>query len=96
MPERDAIKHARSSGNVFADVGLPDEFLAKAELVSRIDDILSERHLTQREAATLLDIDQPRVFALLRGKLDLSLLERPLGIHRRTGGNNPWLKEPLR
>ena len=62
----------RSSGNVFADLGLknPEELLAKAELVQRIADIIAERKLTQVRAAKLLGIDQPKVSALLRGKLD--------------------------
>jgi predicted XRE-type DNA-binding protein len=61
-----------SSGNVFADLGLknPEELLAKAELVQRIADLIAERRLTQVRAAKLLGIDQPKVSALLRGKLD--------------------------
>ena len=61
----------RSSGNVFADLGLknPEELLAKAELVQRIAGIIAERKLTQARAAKLLGIDQPKVSALLRGKL---------------------------
>jgi predicted XRE-type DNA-binding protein len=61
-----------SSGNVFADIGLknPEELLAKAQLVQRIADIIAERKLTQARAAKLLGIDQPKVSALLRGKLE--------------------------
>jgi predicted XRE-type DNA-binding protein len=61
-----------SSGNVFADLGLknPEELLAKAELVQRICDIIAERKLTQVRAAKLLGIDQPKISALMRGKLD--------------------------
>ena len=61
-----------SSGNVFADLGLkaPEELLAKAELVQHIANIIAERKLTQVRAAKLLGIDQPKVSALLRGKLD--------------------------
>ena len=60
-----------SSGNVFADLDLdePEEMLAKAELARRIGHILKRRRLTQAQAATLLGIDQPKVSALLRGKL---------------------------
>jgi predicted XRE-type DNA-binding protein len=60
-----------SSGNVFADLGLkdPEELLAKAQLVQRIADIIAERKLTQARAAKLLGVDQPKVSALLRGKL---------------------------
>ena len=61
-----------SSGNVFADLGLenPEELLAKAELVQRICDIIAARKLTQARAAELLSIDQPKISALMRGKLD--------------------------
>lgn len=60
-----------SSGNVFADLEMdePEEMLAKAELARRIGNILKRRRLTQAQAATLLGIDQPKVSALLRGKL---------------------------
>jgi predicted XRE-type DNA-binding protein len=62
----------RSTGSVFADLGLknPEELLAKAELVHRIADIIAERKLTQVRAAKLLGIDRSKVSALLRGKLD--------------------------
>src|SRR4051794_7165426 len=67
-----------SGGNVFADLGLknPEELLAKAELVHRICEILAERKLTQARAAKLLGIDQPKVSALLRGRLDGFSTER--------------------
>jgi predicted XRE-type DNA-binding protein len=62
----------KSSGNVFADLWLKnrEELLAKAQLVQRIADIIAERKLTQARAAKLLGIDQPKVSALLRGRLD--------------------------
>ncbi len=68
----------QSSGNVFADLGLkkPEELLAKAELVQRIADIIAERKLTQVRAAKLLGVDQPKVSALLRGKLDGFSIDR--------------------
>jgi predicted XRE-type DNA-binding protein len=47
----------------------PDEALAKAELARRICAILAERKLTQARAAAILGIDQPKVSALVRGKL---------------------------
>jgi predicted XRE-type DNA-binding protein len=59
------------SGNVFADLGLPDadELLIKAQLADQISDLIEERKLTQVEAAKLLGIDQPKVSALVRGRL---------------------------
>jgi predicted XRE-type DNA-binding protein len=50
--------------------------MAKAALVSQIDDIIRQRGITQAEAARRMGIDQPRVSALLRGKLDLFSLEK--------------------
>lgn len=66
------IKVQASSGNVFADLDLPnpEEMLIKAELVRRISEIINQRNLTQVEAAELLGIDQPKVSALMRGKLN--------------------------
>ena len=66
------IKVQASSGNVFADLDLPnpEEMLIKAELTRRISEIINQRNLTQVEAAELLGIDQPKVSALIRGKLN--------------------------
>lgn len=60
-----------SSGNVFADLGVdaPEEALVKAELTVKISEIIEARGLTQAAAAKVLGIDQPKVSALLRGKL---------------------------
>ena len=60
-----------SSGNVFADLSLEnaEELLVKAELARRISSIITAQNMTQAEAATLLSIDQPKVSALVNGKL---------------------------
>ncbi|MFL6202585.1 MAG: helix-turn-helix domain-containing protein [Thermoanaerobaculia bacterium] len=59
------------SGNVFADLGFaePEEELTKAELASHIRQIIQRRKLTQVAAAALMAIDQPKVSALLNGRL---------------------------
>ena len=59
------------SGNVFADLGFaePAEELARAKLASRIRQIIEERRLTQIGAARLMGIDQPKVSALINGRL---------------------------
>ncbi len=59
------------SGNVFADLGFaePDEELTKAQLASHIRQVIEQRRLTQRAAASLMGIDQPKVSALLNGRL---------------------------
>ena len=69
-----------SSGNVFADLGLPRpaEALAKAELAVKISSIIEKRRLTQAQAAEILGLDQPKVSALVRGRLSGFSIERLL------------------
>jgi predicted XRE-type DNA-binding protein len=68
----------KSSGNVFADLGLrnPQEALAKAQLAQRIRALVGERGLTQAQAAAVLGLDQPKVSALMRGRLRGFSVER--------------------
>lgn len=72
------VEYTASSGNVFADLDLPDadELLAKSELVHHIVSLIRRRKLTQKDAAALLDTTQPTVSDLVRRRLDRFSLER--------------------
>ena len=65
------MKITKSSGNVFADLGLPapEERLVKARLAAEIAHVITGRKLTQSAAAALMGIDQPKVSHLLHGRL---------------------------
>lgn len=65
------IEIEKSSGNVFADIGLdmPEERLVKSDLALKIAQIINKRHLSQTKAAELLGITQPKVSAILNGQL---------------------------
>lgn len=67
-----------SSGNIFADVGLPnpEEHLLKAQLVVKITDLMKQRKLKQREAAELFSMTQPDVSKMLRGHFHQFSVER--------------------
>lgn len=80
-------KVEESSGNVFADLGLPDaeELLLKAKLVSKIAQLIEEKGLTQLQAAERMGLDQPKVSHLLRGKLSGFSADRLLTILNRLG-----------
>jgi len=67
-----------SSGNVFADMGLPDaaELGTKARLGVAIQSIVARRKLSQAEVADALGINQPKVSALLHFKLEGFSVER--------------------
>jgi len=81
MVERKSVKREKNreadipvtagSSNVFADLGFeePEEELAKAQLASHIRQIVKRRRLTQTAAAAQMGIDQPKVSALLNGRL---------------------------
>jgi predicted XRE-type DNA-binding protein len=60
-----------SSGNVFADLGFaePEEELTKAQLASHIRETIKRRRLTQVAAARIMGVDQPKVSALLNGRI---------------------------
>lgn len=60
-----------STGNVFKDIGLPDPQmrLAKARLAQHIARLIKSQGLSQQQAAKKLGIDQPKVSAILRGRL---------------------------
>ena len=56
---------------MFADLGFaePEEELTKAQLASHIRQVIRRERLTQVAAAALMGIDQPKVSALLNGRL---------------------------
>jgi predicted XRE-type DNA-binding protein len=62
----------KSSGNVFADIGVPDaeEHLAKADLVIGIAAIIKSKGLSQTAAAKLIGIAQPDVSRLMHGHFE--------------------------
>lgn len=60
----------KSTGNVYADLGLPDAetMLVKARLAAVIGEILSAKGLKQREAAAILGMTQAKLSQLLNGR----------------------------
>ncbi len=75
------------SGNVFADLGFeaPEEELTKAQLASQIRGILKARRLTQSAAADVMGVDQPKVSALLNGRLENFSSERLMRLLTKLG-----------
>ena len=72
------IRVTKGSGNVFRDLGLPDADLlqAKADLVHRISVLIGKRGLSQVRAAEVLGITQPKISALLHGRLEGFSMDR--------------------
>jgi predicted XRE-type DNA-binding protein len=78
MTKARRTKVSKSSGNVFADLGIPnpEEHLLKAALVRRIAIAMKERDLSQTTTAELLDVTQPDVSKMLRGHFRQFSVER--------------------
>lgn len=70
MARKTSTGVVQGSGNIFADLGLPnpERELMKARLTLQIARIIKDRGLTQSEAAKILGIQQPHVSALARNR----------------------------
>ena len=83
------LKMARSTGNVFKDVGFPDDeaehLRVRADLLIQIQQALKARGLKQAEAARLLGVTQPRVSDLVRGRIDLFSIDSLIDMLARLG-----------
>lgn len=86
---RDNIEITPSSGNVFADLGLPnpEERALKSQLAIQIRRLIEEKNWTQAQAAEVIGLDQPKVSLLLGGRLAGFSVDRLLTIINRLGHN---------
>jgi predicted XRE-type DNA-binding protein len=79
----------KSSGNVFADLGFNQEeaehLRIRSALMATLRDVLEKRKLTQAEAARLLEVSQPRVSDLVRGKIGLFSIDTLVDMLVRVG-----------
>jgi predicted XRE-type DNA-binding protein len=70
MRKQGRTRITKGSGNIFADLGLPnpEQELLKAQLTLQIYRIIKDRGLTQAQAGEILGIKQPHVSALMRNR----------------------------
>lgn len=87
MSER--VKVTRGSGNVFHDLGFgkaeAENLKLRSELMMRIDGYYRQSGLTQAAAAKALGVTQPRLNALLKGRIHLFSLDALVNIASRAG-----------
>jgi predicted XRE-type DNA-binding protein len=78
-----------AGGNVFEDLGFPPaearNLLMRSQLMTAVMDVIKCRHLTQREAARVFGVTQPRVSDLVRGKIDRFTLDALVNMLTRAG-----------
>jgi len=84
-----AIRMQRSAGNVFTDLGFPKEeaahLLIRADLMIQLKKLIEERGLTQKHAAEVLGVTQPRISDLVRGRIDLFSIDTLVEMLTRLG-----------
>lgn len=83
------VRRTRSSGNVFLDVGFAkdeaENLKLRALLMMRVEDFYRRSGMTQAEGAKRLGLTQPRLNALLKGKIDLFSLDALVNMLARAG-----------
>jgi predicted XRE-type DNA-binding protein len=81
------IRIEEGSTNVYADLGRPDadEMLIKAQLATKIGEIIKRRRLTQVAAAQIIGMPQPKLSGLLRGRFRGISEAKMLGCLTRLG-----------
>ena len=86
MPRKTVIE---SSGNIFLDLGFPpheaEVMLLRAQLAEALRAWMEREKLTQAQAAKHLDIAQPRVSEIVRGKVELQSLDYLVGLCIKAG-----------
>jgi predicted XRE-type DNA-binding protein len=83
------LKRVRGSGNVFRDLGYSkaeaENLKLRSELMMSIEEFYRRSGMTQAEAAKALGVTQPRLNALLKGKIGLFSLDALVNIAARAG-----------
>lgn len=83
--QENVIECVEGSGNVFADLGLPDaeQLLSRAKLGFHVYELLKDRGLKQKEMAALLGIKQPEVSHLMNGHFNRFTTDKLLEFLKR-------------
>lgn len=83
------VKMVRGSSNVFRDLGFREpearNLALRSEIMIRIEKFVERSGLTQARAAARLGVTQPRLNALLKGRIDLFSLDALVNAATRAG-----------
>jgi predicted XRE-type DNA-binding protein len=87
----------RGSGNVFADLGLPnpEQRFVKAGLVLQVHSVVEARGLSQAEVASITGVAQPKISELLRGRSQGFSTDRLLRMLNRLGQDVDIIVKPM-
>jgi predicted XRE-type DNA-binding protein len=78
VAKREAVTYSPDSAFHALDLPDADDLVLRAELMRKIGEIVAARGLTQTQAGALMHMDQPRVSALVKGKIGMFSTDRLL------------------
>jgi predicted XRE-type DNA-binding protein len=85
----DAFELEASSGNVFKDIGFPDEdaanLLVRTRLMSKIRDLIEASGMSQRRMAEFMGVPQPRIAEIMGMKIQYFSVDTLLKYLNRLG-----------
>jgi predicted XRE-type DNA-binding protein len=100
MSAKSKVKVTPSSGNVFRDLGFSaqeaEHLVIRADLLIQIQKVVKARRLRQAQVAKLLQVSQPRVSDLLRGRLHLFSIETLIDMLAQLGVQVRFIVKPSR
>ena len=80
--------------NIFEEIGFSSSeslsLLRKSELFDEVKSLIANLETTQAKVAKLLDISQPRVSDIAKGKISAFSIEMLLEFLERLGGTASW------
>jgi len=84
------LKMTKGSGNVYRDIGFSEEesqdLLIRSKLMLELKRRIEQLGLTQAKTAEQLQVTQPRVSDLVRGKISVFSTETLIGMLAKLGG----------
>ena len=84
------LKMTKGSGNVYRDIGFSEEesqdLLIRSKLMLELKRRIEQLKLTQAKTAEQLQVTQPRVSDLVRGKISVFSTETLIGMLAKLGG----------
>ena len=83
------MENIKSGGNVFTDLGFPqeesDKLTIKSHLMMEIESYIKEKGMTQTQASELMGVSRPRISDVMRGRIDKFTIDALVDMLSRAG-----------
>ncbi len=83
------MENIKSGGNVFTDLGFPqeesDKLTIKSHLMMEIESYIKEKGMTQIQASELMGVSRPRISDVMRGRIDKFTIDALVDMLSRAG-----------